>query len=90
MALTARDVRDVKFDRPPIGSRGYSCDEVDQFLDRVELALAGDLVMTAAEVREVRFNKPPIFGRRGYDEDQVDAFLDVLEAQLAARPPAAP
>ena len=85
MALTPQDVRDVKFDRPPIGSRGYNCDEVDAFLDRVERALNGTEVLTAAEVREVKFNKPPLLARRGYDEDQVDTFLDRVEAELATR-----
>lgn len=90
LALTPRDVRDVKFDRPPIGRRGYHCDEVDDFLDRVEQALSGKLAMTAEEVREARFNKPPLFAGRGYDEYQVDSFLDLLEAQLRAWPFRAP
>jgi DivIVA domain-containing protein len=81
--LTPDDVREVRFDRPPFGSRGYHVDEVDAFLDRVERALAGELTMTAAEVRQARFNKPPLFARRGYDELQVDAFLDRLEAFLS-------
>jgi DivIVA domain-containing protein len=90
VALTPQDVRDVKFDRPPLGSRGYHCDEVDAFLDRVEQALAGELTMTADEVRDVKFNKPPLLARRGYDEDQVDTFLDRVEAELAARSAAGP
>jgi len=86
LALTPQDVRHVKFDRPPIGRRGYHCEEVDDFLDRVEEVLAGKQAMTAQEVSEVRFNKPPLFAGRGYDEYQVDAFLDLLEAQLRAWP----
>jgi DivIVA domain-containing protein len=86
LGLTPQDVRNVKFDRPPLGSRGYHCDEVDAFLDRVEAALAGTESMTASDVRDVKFNKPPLFARRGYDEDQVDAFLDRVEAELATRP----
>jgi len=88
--VTPQDVRDVQFDRPPLGHRGYRCEEVDAFLDRAEQAVAGELAMTADDVREVRFGKPSLFGRRGYDEDQVDAFLDRLEATLRDRPPAPP
>lgn len=36
MPLTPADVHNVAFGRPPIGKRGYSEDEVDQFLDLVE------------------------------------------------------
>ncbi|UVI51721.1 DivIVA domain-containing protein [Mycolicibacillus parakoreensis] len=37
--LTARDVHDVAFSRPPIGRRGYNEDEVDVLLDRAEAAI---------------------------------------------------
>src|SRR5699024_12424097 len=40
MALTPADVHNVAFNKPPIGKRGYSEDEVDQFLDLVEAELA--------------------------------------------------
>ena len=40
MPLTPADVHNVAFSKPPIGKRGYNEDEVDQFLDLVELELS--------------------------------------------------
>ncbi len=40
MPVTAADVRDVAFSKPPIGKRGYHEDEVDAFLDVVGAELA--------------------------------------------------
>ena len=40
MPLSPADVHNVAFSKPPIGKRGYNEDEVDQFLDLVEDALA--------------------------------------------------
>ncbi|GBE64150.1 hypothetical protein MFM001_06120 [Mycobacterium sp. MFM001] len=84
--LTAEDVRNVAFNKPPIGKRGYNEDDVDAFLDRVEQALRNPSagILTPADVRSVVFNKPPI-GKRGYNEDEVDAFLDRIEEQLQQR-----
>ena len=39
MPLSPADVHNVAFSKPPIGKRGYNEDEVDQFLDLVELSL---------------------------------------------------
>jgi DivIVA domain-containing protein len=33
--LTAADVHDVAFSKPPMGKRGYNADEVDAFLELV-------------------------------------------------------
>jgi len=82
MTVTPEDVRNVLFDKPPLGRRGYSADDVDVLLDRIELALAGTVPMTAEEVRTVVFTKGTLT-RRGYDEIQVDAFLDLVAAELA-------
>jgi DivIVA domain-containing protein len=41
MALTADDVRNIAFRKPPIGRRGYDEEEVDAFLDEVEQTLIG-------------------------------------------------
>jgi DivIVA domain-containing protein len=38
-SLTADDVRDAAFRKPPTGERGYNEDDVDEFLDRVEAQL---------------------------------------------------
>jgi DivIVA domain-containing protein len=62
--------------------RGYKVDEVDAFLDRVEVTLAGEVPTTpvsAQEVHDVVFRVR--FG--GYDEWQVDLHLDRVERQLA-------
>jgi DivIVA domain-containing protein len=40
MPLTPADVANVAFSKPPIGKRGYHEDEVDAFLDLVEIELA--------------------------------------------------
>src|SRR5947209_13143416 len=40
MPVTAADVRNVVFSKPPIGKRGYHEDEVDAFLDVVGAELA--------------------------------------------------
>ncbi len=73
--LTADDVRDAAFSKPPIGRRGYNEDEVDEFLDWVVAHLEGRRALTADDVRAVAFGKPP-WGKRGYNEDDVDALLD--------------
>jgi DivIVA domain-containing protein len=80
--LTPEDVRNVLFDKAPLGQRGYDEDEVDTFLDLVEQALAGARTMTPDEVAAARFGKGR-FTRRGYDQPQVDAFLDRVRAALA-------
>jgi DivIVA domain-containing protein len=40
MSLTPADVHNVAFSKPPIGKRGYNEDEVDAFLDLVEVELS--------------------------------------------------
>ena len=37
--LTAEQVRNVAFSKPPLGMRGYNEDEVDQFLEAVAAQL---------------------------------------------------
>ncbi len=86
-SLTAEQVRNVAFSKPPVGRRGYNEDEVDAFLDLVEATLQGSTghALTPEQVRNVAFSKPPI-GKRGYNEDEVDAFLDLVERQLSSQP----
>lgn len=81
--LTAEQVHNVAFGKPPLGVRGYNEDEVDAFLDVVEAALRdpSGRALTAEQVRNVAFSKPPI-GMRGYNKDEVDAFLEAVAAQL--------
>ncbi|MGI5503079.1 DivIVA domain-containing protein [Lentzea sp. CA-135723] len=80
--LTAADIRDIAFHRPPRGRRGYQESQVDAFLDRIEATLLGQDNLTAKDVRDIRFSRP-LIGRRGYDETEVDAFLTAIEQQLS-------
>jgi DivIVA domain-containing protein len=81
--LTAADVRNVAFGKPPLGKRGYHEDEVDALLDRIHAKLLNpsDTSLTAADIHGHAFSKPP-WGKRGYNEDEVDALLDRVEAEL--------
>ncbi|HEU5475774.1 MAG TPA: DivIVA domain-containing protein [Actinophytocola sp.] len=79
--LTPEDVREVVFDKAPLGKRGYNEQEVDDFLDRVEDTLAGADGLTADEVRMVVFQDAPRI-KRGYHEEQVDRFLDQVATTL--------
>jgi DivIVA domain-containing protein len=81
--LTAQDVRDATFEKPPWGKRGYDERSVKDFLQLVARRLEGRGHISADDVRGVRFPKPP-FGKRGLDEDQVDELLDDI-AQTIAR-----
>lgn len=80
--LTAADIRNVAFHRPPRGRRGYQESQVDAFLDRIEATLLGQDNLTGKDVRDIRFSRP-LIGRRGYDETEVDAFLGQIEQQLS-------
>lgn len=82
--LTAGDVHNVAFSKPPFGQRGYNEDEVDDFLDIVERRLADPVNVrrpSAYDVASVVFSKPPI-GKRGYDEGEVDAFVAAVVRHL--------
>ena len=93
--LTSADVRDVVFDKAPLGKRGYDEKQVDAFLDRIEAALTGAGRLTADDVRQVVFQDAPLI-KRGYHEDQVDTFLDAVVGTFEQRerahvdPPTAP
>jgi DivIVA domain-containing protein len=56
-----------------LAMRGYSCQEVDELLARVDAKLA-----TASEVREARFNKQV----RGYTPRDVDAAIAAILRDL--------
>jgi DivIVA domain-containing protein len=65
----------------------YHRDEVDAFLDRVEVALRDPTAsggVTPADLHNVAFSEPPV-GKRGYNEHEVDAFLDRVKIELARR-----
>lgn len=89
MMLTPEQVRQVQFDPPQPGHKGYDESEVDAFLDLVEARLRGEGSLTAADVRDIAFARPALFSR-GYDPDQVDAFLHEVQRELARRFESAP
>lgn len=76
--LSAQEIRDVRFHQTPPDEFGYSEDEVDAFLDRIEATLEGADVLTSHDVREVRFGEVP----GGYDQNEVDTLLDLIEQRL--------
>ncbi|KMO70571.1 DivIVA domain-containing protein [Mycobacterium sp. BK558] len=80
--LTAEDLRNVTFEKPPWGKRGYDEKSVQDFVALAARRLDGRGHLSAEDVRAVRFNKPP-FGKRGFDEQQVDALLDDIAAAIA-------
>lgn len=80
--LTAEDVRNATFNKPPLGKRGYNEDAVDAFLELAASCLDGHGHLSADDVCGVVFPKPSI-GQRGYNEDEVDGFLDTLAATIA-------
>ena len=81
--LTADDVRNVSFSKPPLGKRGYDEKSVNDFLQLAVRRLEGRGQLSADDVRGVRFRKPPIF-QRGYDQDEVDALFNDIAAAIAA------
>src|SRR5438093_334034 len=67
MPLTPADVHNVAFSKPPIGKRGYNEDEVDAFLDLVEVELSR-LIEENNELRQ--------------QVEQLDAQLESARADL--------
>jgi len=86
--LTPQQVRDELFGKPAEGAKGYNEDEVDNFLDLVEVQLALPIEqaseLTPEDVHNVAFTSPAA-GKRGYREDDVDTFLDQVEEEVARR-----
>jgi DivIVA domain-containing protein len=83
--LEANDVRNVRFSSTKF-REGYSIEEVDVFLDRVERHLrtgGADRTqppLTAEAVIDQRFSSTKL--RPGYDQDEVDDFLDRIVTEL--------
>jgi DivIVA domain-containing protein len=73
--ITAQDVRDAVFPKPPMGKRGYDEKSVNDFLQLVARRLDGRGHLSADDVRDVKFPKPPVF-KRGYHDGTVDELLD--------------
>jgi DivIVA domain-containing protein len=87
--LSAEQVHNVAFSKPPLFSRGYNEDEVDAFLERVEAVLRDPTALggvSLADLHNVAFSPPPA-GRRGYNKAEVDTFVDLVKSELTRRPP---
>jgi DivIVA domain-containing protein len=85
--LTAEQVHNVAFSKPPLFKRGYNEDEVDAFLERVEAVLRDSTGgVSATDLHHVAFSRSPS-GRRGYNEAEVDAFVERVRVELTRRPP---
>jgi DivIVA domain-containing protein len=80
--LTADELRNMTFDKPPWGKRGYDEKSVRDLVALAARRLDGRGHLSAADVRAVRFNKPKL-GKRGYDENQVDALLHQIASAIA-------
>ena len=81
-AVTAEQLRNLTFHKPPWGKRGYNEKAVADFVALCARRLDGRGHLTAGDVRNVRFNKPPL-GKRGFDVDQVDELLDQIATAIA-------
>ena len=75
--LTADDVRNVSFSKPPLGEAGYDESRSTDFRKPAVRRLEGRGQLSADDVRGVRLRTPPIL-QRGYDQDEVDALLTTL------------
>jgi DivIVA domain-containing protein len=76
-SITAADIRDAAFGKPPIGQQGYRHEDVDNFLEMIAERLDAGQPVSPKEVHAVTFGRPPLF-QRGYNVDEVDEFLDRL------------
>lgn len=83
--VTAQDVREVVFPKPPVGRRGYDEKSVNDFLQLVARRLDGRGHLCADDVRGVRFPKSPVF-KRGYDAACVDELLIRIAAAIDGLP----
>ncbi|WP_211346915.1 DivIVA domain-containing protein [Saccharothrix australiensis] len=80
--MSAQDLRQVAFHRPPPGQPGYDEQQVDDFLDRVENTLLGRDDVSEQDVRLMRFRA----ARPGYHAAEVDVFMDLVAETLRSTP----
>ncbi|MET1071254.1 MAG: DivIVA domain-containing protein [Umezawaea sp.] len=83
--MSADDVSQVVFHRPPAGEVGYDEDQVDAFIDRVEDTLRSTDQLLAADIRAMRFRFAAP-GRLGYYAAEVDMFLELVAETLESTP----
>jgi DivIVA domain-containing protein len=81
--VTAQDVLEAVFPKPPMGKRGYDEKLVDDFLQLAARRLDGRGRLSADDIRAVRFPGPRLF-RRGYEMSSVDQLLDRIADSVAA------
>lgn len=79
--VTAQDVRDAIFPKPPFGKRGYDQKSVNDFLQLVARRLDGRGHLAAGDVRAIKFPAPRIF-KRGHDSDAVDDLLERIAVTI--------
>lgn len=84
-SVTAQDVRDVVFPKPPVGRRGYDEKSVNDFLQLVARRLDGRGHLSAGDVRGIRFPRSSVF-KRGYDTAAVDELLARIASAVDALP----
>ncbi|GFM20446.1 MULTISPECIES: DivIVA domain-containing protein [Mycobacteriaceae] len=80
--LRAEDLRNITFEKPAFGKRGYDEKSVNDFLALAARRLDGRGHLSADDVRGMRFNKPKL-GKRGYDPAQVDSLVDEIATAIA-------
>lgn len=80
--LQAEDLRNITFEKPSFGKRGYDEKSVNDFLALAARRLDGRGHLSADDVRGMRFNKPKL-GKRGYDPAQVDQLVDEIATAIA-------
>ena len=80
--VTAQDVREAIFPKPPMGRRGYDEKSVEDFLQLAARRLDGRGRLSADDVRTIRFPSPRLF-KRGYDTASVDELLGRIADSVA-------
>ncbi len=81
--LTPADVHNVAFRKPPLGKRGYDEEEVDAFLERVELTIANLQDQIAALRAGPAGYSQLAYGTSGAADEAVLAELDQIKVRLA-------
>ena len=76
------NLRNITFEKPAFGKRGYDEKSVNDFLALAARRLDGRGHLSADDVRGMRFNKPKL-GKRGYDPAQVDQLVDEIATAIA-------
>ncbi|MCW2537697.1 MAG: DivIVA family protein, partial [Modestobacter sp.] len=82
MPLTPADVHNVAFKKPPIGKRGYDEEEVDAFLDLIEIELA-KLIEENSQMRAGIAPPAPVEPSDGGSEQDAAAIQSLQQTNSA-------